>query len=168
MRGQNGSNTLQDFLNPESMLTPGVACALVMMIANALAVNFDFSDHGRKYAGLILSFVVGILVLSAARDFWTRWIFYILNSLIIFTVAFGSANLIESRLQDTAWLSVIGAAFAQTTDGTTCDYLRKSRVDAQNRRDAKAVSDLTAIIDRNCSRVPNAGTSSNRFFGQWK
>jgi hypothetical protein len=166
MRGQNESNTFQDFLNPESMLTPGVAGALVMMIANALAVNFDFSDHGRKYAGLILSFIIGLLVLSATRDIWKRFIFYVLNSLVIFTVAFGSANLIQSRLQETAWL--ISSAFAQSTEGTACDYLKKSLGDAQNRHDSKAVADLNDIIARNCRRSPNANTPSNRFFGQWK
>ena len=53
------------FLNPEAMLTPGVAGALVMMIANSLASNFPLS---RAYTGLCLSFVCGLLVLVIDRQ----------------------------------------------------------------------------------------------------
>jgi hypothetical protein len=79
----------QDFLNPSSMVTPGVAGGIVMLITNSLINQFDLS--GPKVA-LGLSFLVGTLVfLAKTVPFWQRVIYYMLNSLIIFAMATGTA-----------------------------------------------------------------------------
>ena len=79
----------QDFLNPSSMITPGVAGGIVMLITNSLINQFDLS--GPKVA-LGLSFLVGALVfLARTVPFWQRVIYYVLNSLIIFAMATGTA-----------------------------------------------------------------------------
>lgn len=79
----------QDFLNPKSMLTPGIAGGTVMLITNALINQFDLS--GPKVA-LGLSFLVGSLVfLTKIVPIWQRLIYYVLNSLIIFAMATGTA-----------------------------------------------------------------------------
>ena len=166
----NDSPSSTSFLNPEAMLAPGVAGSIVMLLTNTLALNLEFDEHTRKYTGLVLSFSVGLLVLAAARELWKRAIYYVLNSLIIFSVAFGTANLAHSG-EKLAWIPVTVSAFAQqpnsTQDSSTCEYLRQSRKDAENRHDSKAVGDLDNIISRNCSQaVPS--TSQKRFFGQWK
>jgi hypothetical protein len=83
------SDPFGQFLNPEAMLTPGLAGALVMMIANGLALNFSVS---RAYTGLVLSFVFGLLVLVVDRKWWVRFIYWVINSLIIFCVAFGASG----------------------------------------------------------------------------
>jgi hypothetical protein len=83
------SNPYGQFLNPEAMLTPGLAGALVMMITNGLALNFSVS---RAYTGLFLSFIFGLLVLVVDRRLWIKIIYWVINSLIIFCVAFGASG----------------------------------------------------------------------------
>ncbi len=89
----------QDFLNPKSMITPGVAGGIVMLITNSLIGQFDLS--GPKVA-LGLSFLVGTLVfLAKTVPPWQRVIYYVLNSLIIFATATGTAfvgNKAETRM----------------------------------------------------------------------
>jgi hypothetical protein len=54
----NGQNaTIDAFLRPESMVTPGALGALAMLITNALANNFQFITHA--YIAIFLSFVFG-------------------------------------------------------------------------------------------------------------
>jgi hypothetical protein len=84
------SNTIQDFLTPEAMLTPGVAGSMTMMITNALATNFNMP---RAWLGLSLSFVFGLLVLVSTKGFLLKALFYVLNSLVIFCVAVGANGL---------------------------------------------------------------------------
>ncbi|HYV65477.1 MAG TPA: hypothetical protein VE964_04490 [Myxococcales bacterium] len=83
---------MQDFLNPKSMATPGLAGALVMFIVNGLSVPFP--DLPPRYAALGLSFAVGTLVFKAERmRVPERFMYWLVNSLIIFVVGFGTANL---------------------------------------------------------------------------
>jgi hypothetical protein len=89
LSGPSRSDPFGQFLNPEAMLTPGLAGALVMMIANGLALNFSIS---RAYTGLFLSFIFGLLVLVVDRQLWVKLIYYVINSLIIFCVAFGASG----------------------------------------------------------------------------
>jgi hypothetical protein len=82
---------MHDFLNPKSMVTPGMAGALVMFLSNA--VCFQFPEIAPRWAALLLSFVLGGFVIAAAK---LRYIqaagFWLINSLIIFAVAAGSAG----------------------------------------------------------------------------
>ncbi len=91
-----------DFLNPSSMITPGVAGGIVMLITNSLINQFDLS--GPKVA-LGLSFLVGALVfLAKTVPFWQRLIYYVINSLIIFAMATGTAfvgNKAEAKVAGT-------------------------------------------------------------------
>jgi hypothetical protein len=72
------------------MTTPGIAGGLVMVITNALALKFDFGQY-LAHTVLLLSFIVGLVVF---KDLSARWYekiaFYILNSLIIFSIATGT------------------------------------------------------------------------------
>jgi hypothetical protein len=77
----------QQFLNPTSMLTPGFAGALTMMITNALVQQFPVEPG---YAGLGVSFLFGTLIFSSKGRLWTRCVYYVLNSLTIFCVAMGA------------------------------------------------------------------------------
>ena len=78
---------VDDFLKPESMMTPGVAGAITMTISNTLWVQFGLQQ---RWCALGLSFAFGALVFAASRlPVWQRGIYYVLNSLIIFSAAAG-------------------------------------------------------------------------------
>ena len=88
-----GKPPSNDFLNPNSMLTPGALGAVIMAIALTLwhRLGFDF-----VYSALVLSFLAGLLVFSSQHfathnvPAYVRTIYYTFNSLIIFVMATGT------------------------------------------------------------------------------
>ncbi|HMC18739.1 MAG TPA: hypothetical protein VKH16_05920 [Gemmatimonadales bacterium] len=80
---------VDEFLQPKAMLTPGIAGGVTMLIANALWVAFSLPP---RWTSLVLSFVVGLLVFVAKGGVpgWQRTVYYVLNSLIIFSVSIGT------------------------------------------------------------------------------
>lgn len=81
---------VDEFLQPKAMLTPGIAGGVTMLIANALWVAFSLPP---RWTSLVLSFVVGLLVFVAKGGgvpAWQRAVYYLLNSLIIFSVSIGT------------------------------------------------------------------------------
>lgn len=78
---------IKEFINPKSMLTPGLAGGITMMIANSLWVQFALPQ---KWTALVISFLFGAIVFSVKNlPPWQRSIYYILNSLIIFSMGVG-------------------------------------------------------------------------------
>jgi hypothetical protein len=127
--------TMNDFLNPKSMVTPGMAGALVMFLSNA--VCFQFPEIAPRWAALLLSFVLGGFVIAAAN---LRYLpaagFWLINSLIIFAVAAGSAGV---AAKSTGAVSTgttalanffIPSAVAQTTTTNTAS-LTKAQLQTQ-------------------------------------
>lgn len=82
--------SIDKFLTPESMVTPGVAGSLAMMIGNALHFQFGVSNG---WSILILSFLIGLLVLANTGSILTRGVLYVVNSLVIFCMAAGAITL---------------------------------------------------------------------------
>lgn len=81
-------NQVNQFLNPSSMLTPGIAGSVIMMLTNAITFQFDLSQ---KWVGLALSFTLGlVLLVNVAMPIWQRFIYYVFNSLIVFSMAVGA------------------------------------------------------------------------------
>ena len=80
---------VDEFLQPKAMLTPGIAGGVTMLIANALWVSFALPP---RWTSLVLSFLVGLLVFVAKGGVpvWQRAVYYVLNSLIIFSVSIGT------------------------------------------------------------------------------
>ena len=79
---------INDFLNPESMITPGVAGGITMTITNTLTSQFSLPG---RWTALAISFLCGLLVFVTKRfSFGKKLVFYVINSLIIFTVATGT------------------------------------------------------------------------------
>ena len=81
---------VEEFLQPKAMLTPGIAGGVTMLIANALWVAFGLPP---RWTALVLSFVLGLLVFvgrSGGVPGWQRAVYYLLNSLIIFSVSIGT------------------------------------------------------------------------------
>jgi hypothetical protein len=91
---------MKDFLNSKSMLTPGIAGAVTMLITNTLIQQFELPG---RWVALGLSFVLGTLVFSDRTTvIWQRGILYLLNSLIIFSMAVGTNTAGRSSLESQA------------------------------------------------------------------
>ncbi len=83
-----------EFLKPESMLTPGIAGGTAMMIANTLRMQFGLEP---RCTALLLSFLIGSIVFSAkALSTWQRGVYWLLNSLVIFSIATGVNDIASS------------------------------------------------------------------------
>jgi hypothetical protein len=86
------------FLNSKSMLTPGVAGAMVMLIANSLGQQFDMP---LRWTAIALAFVMGTIVFAdKTAPAWQRAVLYLLNSLLIFSIAVGSNTVGKSVTAD--------------------------------------------------------------------
>src|SRR5437763_11205169 len=82
------AGSLKEFLNPHSMLTPGACGGITMLITNTLAAQFGAPPN---YTGLMISFLFGLIVFAATlTTLWLRLVFWVLNSLIIFSIALGT------------------------------------------------------------------------------
>ena len=114
------NSAIHSFLTPESMLTSGFAGALVMMITNALALNFGCP---RAHAGIGLSFLIGLLVLVSERKLWLRLIYYVLNSLVIFCVALGTNGVGTAASTKMALTSIISEAHAENNSSSEFSLL---------------------------------------------
>ncbi len=102
-------NPVKDFLHPASMLTPGLAGAVTMMITNALANQFEVEP---SWTGLIISFICGLLVLVSNVIWWQKAVYYVLNSLVIFCVAAGSSGFASSATESATIHFGISSAYA--------------------------------------------------------
>jgi hypothetical protein len=133
---------LDEFLNPKSMLTPGVAGALTMLITNALSSQFGLWPN---YTGLVVSFTFGLIIFRAASRvrFFERFVYYSLNSLVIFSVALGAnqggvtaANAIDRRVAAET-KSVREPFFINWLDGTA-KHRKQLLTNIQNIDDVQA------------------------------
>lgn len=83
---------MNEFFNPKSMSTPGIAGALMMLLANTVCSIFP--EIAFRYVALALSFTIGTTVFSAASmKIWERGIYWIVNSLVIFSMGVGGSNI---------------------------------------------------------------------------
>jgi hypothetical protein len=89
------SDAFAEFLNPNSMITPGAAGAFTMVITNTLCQQF--AQLPLNYTGLAVSFMFGAVVFGYGARLPTRMMYFLINSLIIFVVANGS-NAIGVRI----------------------------------------------------------------------
>lgn len=96
----------QDFLNPKSMITPGIAGMVIMGISNALWVTFSISKAG---SSLFLSFLLALLVLKkiTAAAFYEKAIYLIFNTLIIFSLAVNT-NFAGRKLSEVSFHKATG------------------------------------------------------------
>lgn len=77
-----------EFLNSKAMLTPGAAGATTMILTGSLTAAFNLPG---AWVALLISAVFAALVALADESVpvTQRAIFYVLNSLTIFSVAYG-------------------------------------------------------------------------------
>jgi hypothetical protein len=164
----------QDFLTPEAMLTPGVAGSMTMMITNALALNFAMST---AWTALVLSFVFGLLVLAAAKEWLVKAVLYVLNSLVIFCVAMG-ANGIGVARSGQASLSLIPPAHAQAApvqvqQAERCANIAQKIADAQRRGASneevlRLLQPCQTLSKDILSKEIGADVQAKKFFQPWK
>lgn len=86
---------MQEFINPKSMMTPGIAGATMMFIVNGIV--FAFPELQPRIIALLLSFIIGSIVFASQNTpspaLWTKGVYWVVNSLIIFVVGFGTTHL---------------------------------------------------------------------------
>jgi len=79
---------MDSFIDAKSMITPGVAGTIVMLVTNALSGSFSLPG---RWVALVLSFVCGLIVFGDKKlSLPPRIAFYVLNSLIVFATAVGT------------------------------------------------------------------------------
>ena len=78
----------EQFLNPNSMITPGAAGAMTAVVTNTLCTQFG--ALAPNYTALAMSFLLGAVVFGYGAAIAARVLYYVINSLIIFVVAHGS------------------------------------------------------------------------------
>ena len=124
---------MDKFLTPESMLTPGLAGGITMGITNALAFQFALDAPTPAAIALVLSFVFGTCVFLSGKTGRraVKLLFWLINSLVIFTVAAGSnaigtgvtAGQSQAALRGTAQATIealLPSAQAQTASAWCC------------------------------------------------
>lgn len=173
---------LSDFLNPASMLTPGIAGSLTMMIANTLSAALGWSPSS---VGLALSFLLGTLLINSAVSLWPKVVYYVVNSLIIFCMAFGTANIAANATAHDpsvqgAGLSLIGSAYAGEAKSPTLTQAEVSAL-LQSLKEATAGKNpndpaiiaaraeiAKALQELGSPALAPEKTAKRAFFQQWK
>src|SRR5437879_482280 len=80
---------VKEFLNPSGTLTPGIAGGLAIPLSLPLAINFGMSV---KWTALVVSFLLGSVIILSFKDAISRllrFVYWVLDSLIIFATALG-------------------------------------------------------------------------------
>jgi hypothetical protein len=187
---------MQDFINPKSMMTPGIAGSTMMFIVNGIV--FAFPEIQPRIIALILSFLIGSIVFASRSDLstaiWTKSVYWVVNSLIIFVVGFGTAhfaasntnaaqNQIESSL---IFPSLISSAYAQdnkeesatSQQSSTKQSELKAQLELERKRNAELTEQLSKqrtddkTSEKNASKAVVKSNSDRKqqeslFFKQW-
>ncbi|MCK5831133.1 MAG: hypothetical protein KAH20_12625 [Methylococcales bacterium] len=174
---------IKEFLNPNSMLTPGIAGSIVMMAANTLWINFGFDP---KLTALIICLLLGLLVLSELKvPLWQKPIYYVINVLVIFSVSVGTnvvgittntmnlnnqkAIVAEEGSVSSVGLSDIGNFFINSAiaDDETVKKI-SSTVNKTNQNNKKIEKKNKAIEAVELDKKSNESKQKNRkFFKSW-
>jgi hypothetical protein len=113
---------LKEFLNPKSMLTPGIAGGIMMLIVNG--VKGPFPEVPGRYLALAVSLVLGALVVwDAVKDLrlLRRGMYWVLASLAIFVMGWGANGIGQDATEPsthatkTPFTAILSSAYAQST-----------------------------------------------------
>jgi len=184
MRMRYQMSEIKDFLNPNSMLTPGIAGGITMMIANSLWVNFDFPP---KFTAIILCLLLGLMVLAELKaPLWQKPVYYIINVLIIFSVSAGSnvvgmsasqqkllSELHQSEKNKVAgyFLDNLGGFFINNANAADTSKTKKqvsmSKVTNQNKKLNSVVATKTGQTLKPIKKTTGANNKGKPFFRPW-
>jgi len=151
-------STLDEFLTPEAMLTPGMAGAMIMMITNALGQNFHPLQSWTAWIAMALSFLFGFLAVVADKRIMVKGLFYVLNSLVIFCVASGANSVGVAAKRADVGFQIIGSAFAQPASADSGST--PSLSDDDKKRLTDQYDDLTKQYDALTQQINSARTDS--------
>jgi predicted anti-sigma-YlaC factor YlaD len=99
---------MNEYLNAKSMVTPGVAGGLVMAITNTCANQFDLTP---KWTALALSALLGLFVVGImVAPFWQKGLLWVLNALVIFSMAMGT-NEAGAKISNPAETNYVSGPF---------------------------------------------------------
>jgi hypothetical protein len=140
---------MQEFINPKSMLTPGAAGAVVMFLVNGIA--FSFPEIPSRYIALFLSFLIGAVLIwfsetTERRSILKKALYWVLNSLVIFVVGFGTTNLaadvtegrLKAGINQAQLFPFVSSAFAENDSAKVPQATDDL---SQNQRDIPKASD---------------------------
>lgn len=137
---------MKEFLNPKSMLTPGIAGTTMMFIVNGICAAFP--EISPRYLAVALSFMLASCVLkTAGMSIVQRGFYWIMNSLVIFVVGFGTTNIgrkIETGSPSKASSMIfVRSAFAGESDASTDSATSKKpkEVDKPTSPDADTIKE---------------------------
>jgi hypothetical protein len=90
---------MEEFLNPKSMITPGIAGGVMMFLVNG--VTGAFPEMPPRYLALALAFVIGAFVVMRATGIkrLERALYWVVTSLVIFVVGFGTNHLGQAAME---------------------------------------------------------------------
>lgn len=116
---------IDQFLQPQSMVTPGVLGTVAMFGTNALCEAFPGAAPVQVALGL--SFFFGIVTIVKTSTLAEKAVYYVVNSLIILSMAFGTNSIGRTTARQVSSLDLpvsvasfhlISPAYAQTRDGS--------------------------------------------------
>ena len=88
---------LHEFLDPRSRLTPGIAAVFTVVISNSF---FLILGWDRLWTALVISCVLNLLVVQGQNiPIWKRIIYYILNTLYIFSISLGGNSVVLKLIE---------------------------------------------------------------------
>ena len=168
-----------DFLNPRSMLTPGIAGSVVMVIANTLWVEFMLPQ---RWTALILSFILIVPILVKYSACWfENVIYFTFNGLIVFALAvntnFAGRKLheISTPNNDTLVAQQLSNVFAMSSSTNIALTGNEIRL-AHNNRDT-AITNVQSDKEKNDadnekdkkskSKKNKLNPPKREFFQQW-
>ncbi|MCB1948805.1 hypothetical protein [Nitrosomonas sp.] len=114
---------MDNFISSKSMITPGIAGSATTMITGTLVTTFGFPG---AVTALAISFVFGLMALAdKSITIYYKFIFYIINSVTIFSVAVGlnqaGMAIIERDKQATVQERALGPAEEKNHEGMPTD-----------------------------------------------
>lgn len=163
-----GSVAAPKLVLPDTALTAGVAGSMTMMIANTVGALVVLP---LAWVALGVSMLFAALVNTGSGPRWQRAIYFVLNSLIIFAVGFGTNNLgrgvagdaLQAAAQNTRLVSPANAEPANdaSSDNALPESLKKilEQSDLSKEDKIKLVKELSTQL--------KTEKSDTRFFKAW-
>lgn len=166
-----------DFLNPRSMLTPGIAGSVVMVIANTLWVEFMLPQ---KWTALVLSFILIIPILMRfSASMIENIIYFMFNGLIVFALAintnFAGGKLTQFNLpeQGTPFASEVNSSLstlAYRSDDVRIDkmnYIQLADNQSHHQNNPNKPQQQDKKKNQNETNNPKQPRDKRHFFQQW-
>jgi hypothetical protein len=170
-----------DFLNPRSMLTPGIAGSVVMVIANTLWIEFMLPQ---KWTALALSFLLIIpILIKFSANIVENVIYFTFNGLIVFALAVNTnfaGRTLQNIAQEDKSPLVAQLSTALKASHTSTIPVTGNEVQLASNDDSKTSTNATSVRRENNKEQPDeqdkdkkakkkklTDPKNREFFGEW-